>query len=58
MMPAEINALVDGLGLRERTLVLLASSTGSPQSELFGLKWGDIDFADSQNTTVSFSSPV
>ncbi|HZB87102.1 MAG TPA: site-specific integrase, partial [Terracidiphilus sp.] len=30
--------------LRERTLVLLAASTGLRQSELFALKWGDIDF--------------
>jgi integrase len=32
------------LAIRERTLVLLAASTGLRQSELFGLKWGDIDF--------------
>jgi integrase len=44
-MPAEIKALVDNLGIRERTLVLLAVSTGLRQSELFGLKWGDLDFA-------------
>ena len=43
LMPAEIKALVDSLGIRERTLVLLAVSTGLRQSELFGLKWGDID---------------
>jgi len=43
--PAEIKALIDRLGLRERTLVLLAASTGLRQSELFGLKWGDINFA-------------
>jgi integrase len=43
-MAAEIKALVDGLGLRERTLVLLAASTGLRRSELFFLKWGDIDF--------------
>jgi len=43
--PAEIKALIDGLRLRERTLVLLAASTGLRQSELFGLKWGDINFA-------------
>jgi integrase len=43
-MPAEIKALVDGLSIRERTLVLLAVSTGLRQSKLFGLKWGDIDF--------------
>jgi integrase len=45
LMPAEIKALINGLALRERTLVLLAASTGLRQSELFGLKWGDIDFA-------------
>ena len=43
LIPAEIKALVDSLGIRERTLVLLAVSTGLRQSELFGLKWGDID---------------
>ncbi len=41
LTPAEIKMLVDGLGLRERTLVLLAPSTGLRQSELFGLQWGD-----------------
>jgi len=45
LTPAEIKALVDVLGLRERTLVLLAASTGLRQSELFALKWGDMDFA-------------
>ena len=40
----EIRALVDHLALRERTLVLLAASTGLRQSELFGLKWRDVDF--------------
>jgi integrase len=44
LMPSEIKALVDNLGIRERTLVLVAISTGLRQSELFGLKWGDIDF--------------
>lgn len=45
LTPAEIKALMSGLGLRERTLVLFAASTGLRQSELFGLKWGDINFA-------------
>src|SRR6266849_3415454 len=40
----EIKRLLDGLGLRGRTLVLLAASTGLRQSDLFGLKWGDVDF--------------
>jgi integrase len=44
LMPAEIKAMVDNLAIRERTLVLLAVSTGLRQSELFGLKWSDIDF--------------
>jgi integrase len=45
LMPTEIKLLVDNLSIRERTLVLLAVSTGLRQSELFGLKWGDIDVA-------------
>ena len=54
LMPAEIKALVDNLTIRERTLVLLAVSTGLQQSELFGLKWGDIDFSQrTMNVTRS-----
>lgn len=45
LTPTEIKALLGGLNLRERTLVLLAASTGLRQSELFGVKWYDIDFA-------------
>src|SRR5215470_9704077 len=48
LTPAEIKALLNSLGLRERALVLIAASTGLRQSELFAVKWGDIDFA--QNT--------
>lgn len=48
LTPVEIRDLLSGLGLRERALVLLAASTGLRQSELFAVKWGDIDFA--QNT--------
>src|SRR6202140_1111891 len=44
LMPDEIKAMLDNSSIRERTLVLLAVSTGLRQSELFGLKWGDIDF--------------
>ena len=44
LVPSEIKALVDHLDIRERTLVLLAASTGLRQSEMFGLKWSDIDF--------------
>jgi integrase len=35
---------VNALDLREKTLVLLAASTGLRQSEMFALKWSDIDF--------------
>jgi integrase len=44
LTPAEIKALLNGSDLRERTLVLLVASTGLRQSELFAVKWGDIDF--------------
>ena len=40
LVPAEIKALVDNLSIRERTLILLAVSTGLRQGELFGLKMG------------------
>jgi integrase len=54
LIPTEIKVLVDNLSIRERTLVLLAVSTGLRQSELFGLKWGDIDFAQgTMNVTRS-----
>jgi integrase len=54
--PAEVKLLLDNLALRERTLVLLAASTGLRQSELFALKWGDIDFSqDAMNVTRSIA---
>jgi integrase len=43
LTPPEIKALIDNLGLRERTIVLLAASTGLRQSELFALQWSDIN---------------
>jgi len=44
LSPDEIKALVNALDIREKALVLLAASTGLRQSEMFGLKWRDIDF--------------
>lgn len=41
---AEIKARIDGLALRERSVVLLAAPTGLRQSEAFGLKPGEIEF--------------
>ena len=56
LAPAEIKLLLDHLDLRERTLVLVAASTGLRQSELFALKWGDIDFSQStMNVTRSIA---
>ena len=40
----EVQRLIAVLDVRERTLVLLAFGTGLRMSELFGLKWHDIDF--------------
>src|SRR5258707_169583 len=54
LMPAEIKALVGSPCIRERTLVLPAVSTGLRQSELFGLKWSDIDLVQgTMNVTRS-----
>jgi hypothetical protein len=54
LTPPEIKALINNLSLSERTLVLLVASTGLRQSELFGLKWGDINFAQgTMNVTRS-----
>jgi integrase len=41
---SEVQKLIAVLGIRERTLVLMAFGTGLRMSELFGLKWHDIDF--------------
>jgi integrase len=42
---ADIRTPLEGLKLRERTLVFIAASTGIRQSELFALKWGDINLS-------------
>jgi integrase len=36
------------MSARERTLVLLAVTTGLRRSELFALKWKDVDFQTKQ----------
>jgi integrase len=45
LTPGEIRMLLEGLEIRERTLVFIAASTGIRQSELFALKWSDIDLS-------------
>lgn len=44
----EVRNLLENLRFRERTLVLLAVTTGLRRSEIFALKWKDIDFEAKQ----------
>src|SRR5450631_3313284 len=44
----EVRSLLDALAMRERTMVLLDVVTGLRASELFGLKWVDIDFTKNE----------
>jgi integrase len=48
LTPGEIRTLLEGLKIRERTLVFIAASTGIRQSELFALKWSDINLSAEQ----------
>jgi integrase len=48
----EVQRLLDALALRERTLVLLDVGTGLRMSELFGLKWKDVDFDANEISVV------
>jgi integrase len=49
---SEVQQLLDALALRERTLVLLDVGTGLRMSELFGLKWKDVDFDANEISVV------
>jgi integrase len=55
LSPNEVQKLISVLRIRERTLVLLAFGTGLRMSELFGLKWHDIDF---QRNEISVSRSI
>jgi integrase len=45
---SEVKQLIEVLAIRERTLVLLDVGTGLRMSELFALKWRDINFQDNE----------
>ena len=49
---SEVQHLLNALALRERTLVLLDVGTGLRMSELFGLKWKDVDFDANEISVV------
>lgn len=44
LTPLEFQALLPELPLRERAAVMLAGSTGLRRSELFALRWNDVNF--------------
>jgi integrase len=44
LTPVEFRALLKELPLRERAAVMLAGSTGLRRSELFALRWSDVNF--------------
>ena len=46
--PEEFQALLLELPLREKTMVMLAGGTGLRRSEMFALRWSDIDLQKSQ----------
>jgi integrase len=54
LTPAEFQALVLELELREKVMVMLAGSTGLRRSEMFALKWSDVNF-DTMEVAVTKS---
>lgn len=44
LTPGEFQALLRELPLRERVMVMIAGSTGLRRSEMFALRWSDVNF--------------
>jgi integrase len=49
---AEIKQLLDNVGALPRLLIILDITTGLRQSELFGLRWSDLDFDNGEINVV------
>jgi len=52
LTPMEVQRLLSALALRERTLVLVAFGTALRMSELFALKWRDVNFQTNEVNIV------
>ena len=52
LAPMDVQRLLSALALRERTLVLMAFGTGLRMSELFALKWRDVNFQTNEVSIV------
>jgi integrase len=56
LTPDEIRRLIAALPLKESTLVFLDAGTGLRMSELFGLKWGDVQFQTGEISVGYFAT--